>query len=144
VDEIVRSRMGQGWIPLGNQYSSVSFIGVSLESRIQVRWCVGLGGDRKVYIGVKHKYMFGGENMRSFSEWKTITIRKLLEMRKRYSDNGKILQDINVLVSKLQYLKARDLGAWLVLLHHAATDSPEFLELAPSVEELEEWFEKEE
>jgi len=81
---------------------------------------------------------------RSFSEWKTTTILKLLGMRKKYTGNEKILQDISVLITRLQYLKSRDLGMWLVLLHHAASDSPEFLELAPSIEELEEWFEKEE
>ena len=81
---------------------------------------------------------------RTFSEWKTLTIRKLIEMRKRYSDDEKILQDINVLISRLQYLKSRDLGMWLVLLHHASADLMEFLELAPEAEELEEWFTKEE
>jgi len=81
---------------------------------------------------------------RSFPEWKATVILRLLEMKKRYAGNEKIERDINVLITKLQYLKSRDLSAWLVLLHHAATDSPEFLELAPEAEELEEWFTKEE
>jgi len=81
---------------------------------------------------------------KSFSEWKTTTILKLLEMRKKYAENEKIIRDINILITKLQYLRARDLGTWLVLLHHAATDLPEFLKLAPEAEELEEWFTKEE
>jgi len=82
--------------------------------------------------------------MRSFSEWKATTILRLLGMRKKYTGNEKILQDINVLITKLQYLRARDLSMWLVLLHHASVDLDEFLELAPSIEELEQWFEKEE
>jgi len=81
---------------------------------------------------------------RSFSEWKAMVILRLLEMKRKYSSDEKILRDINVLLSKLQYLRVRDLSTWLVLLYHAASDLSEFLELLPRLEDLDEWFEKEE
>ena len=82
--------------------------------------------------------------VRSFSEWKTITISRLIEIKKKNTGDdirsNKIARDVDVLITKLQYLRARDLGTWLVLLYHASADSEEFLELAPTAEEIKEWF----
>ena len=80
---------------------------------------------------------------KSFSEWKTLTVSKLLEIKKKYSDNEKIARDVDILLTKLQYLRARDLATWMVTLHHASTDCSEFLEVLPSTEELKEWFKEE-
>jgi hypothetical protein len=78
-----------------------------------------------------------------FSEWKTLTAVKLLEIKKKYSSNEKIVRDVDILLTKLEYLRASDLAIWLVMLHHASTDCPEFLEVLPSIDELKEWFKEE-
>jgi len=81
---------------------------------------------------------------RSFSEWKTWTVTRLLEIKRKNIGNEKIARDVDILITKLQYLRARDLSTWLILLHHASVDCNEFLELLPTIEELESWFVKEE
>jgi len=82
--------------------------------------------------------------VRSFSEWKTITISRLIEIKRKNAGNEKIARDVDVLITRLQYLRARDLSTWLILLYHASADSKEFLELAPTVEEIQEWFKENE
>ena len=69
---------------------------------------------------------------------------KLLEIRAKYSGDEKIERDVEALLMKLQYLRLDALPSFLVLLHAASTDAPDFLELTPTSEEVEEWFEGEE
>jgi len=78
-----------------------------------------------------------------FSEWKTITIARLIEIKRRHEDNPKIVNDVNAILSKLHYAKVRDLSTILLYLHHASVDLKEFLELIPSKEEIMEWFKEE-
>jgi hypothetical protein len=79
---------------------------------------------------------------RSFSAWKSKTILRLLALKTKYKDNPKILQDIDILITKLQYLKLRDLHSYLALVHHASADTEEFLSILPAEEEIEEWFKR--
>ena len=55
--------------------------------------------------------------MRSFREWKATTIAKLLELERKYRDNKGALETIDVILSKMEYAKARDLASVLMLFH---------------------------
>jgi len=78
--------------------------------------------------------------VRSFSAWKSKATLRLLAMKTKYRDNPKVLQDIDVLITKIQYLKLRDLHSFLALVHETSKDAEEFLSILPSEEEVEEWF----
>jgi len=86
----------------------------------------------------------GAKKKRTFSEWKVWCAVKLLEIRAKYEGNEKIGRDVEALLVKLQYLRLDALPSFLVLLHAASVDAPDFLSLIPSSEEVEEWFEGEE
>jgi hypothetical protein len=77
---------------------------------------------------------------RSFSAWKSRVILRLLALKTKYKDNPKIAQDVDILVTKLQHLKLRDLHSYLALVHEASSDCEEFLSILPSEEEVEEWY----
>ena len=77
--------------------------------------------------------------MRSFREWKAVTISKLLELERKYRDNKGALETIDVILSKLEYAKARDLASVLMLFHHGSKVVPELLDLVPLAEEVEYW-----
>jgi len=78
--------------------------------------------------------------VRSFSAWKSKATLRLLAMKTKYRDNTKLLQDIDILITKLQYLKLRDLHSFLALVHETSKDAEEFLTILPSEEEIEEWY----
>jgi hypothetical protein len=80
--------------------------------------------------------------VRSFSAWKSKATLRLLAMKTKYRDDPKVLQDIDVLITKIQYLKLRDLASFLVLVHHVSADGEEFLSILPSEEEVEDWFQR--
>ena len=77
--------------------------------------------------------------MRSFREWKATTIAKLLELERKYAGNTRALETIDVILSKLEYAKARDLASVLMLFHHGSKVVPELLDLVPLAEEVEYW-----
>jgi len=85
-----------------------------------------------------------GAKKRTFSEWKVWCAVRLLEIRAKYEGNEKIGRDVEALLVKLQYLRLDALPSFLVLLHAASTDAPDFLELVPSSNEVAMWFEGEE
>jgi uncharacterized membrane protein len=80
--------------------------------------------------------------IRSFSAWKSKATLRLLALKTKYRDNPKIAQDIDTLITKLQYLRLRDLHSFFALVHEASSDCEEFLSILPSEEEVEEWFRK--
>ncbi|RLE95983.1 MAG: hypothetical protein DRJ96_07595, partial [Thermoprotei archaeon] len=67
--------------------------------------------------------------MRSFREWKAVTISRLLELERKYRNNAEALETIDVILSKLEYAKARDLASVLMLFHHGSKVVPELLDL---------------
>jgi len=77
---------------------------------------------------------------RSFSAWKSKATLRLLALKTKYKDDPKVLQDIDVLITKLQYLRLRDLHSYLALVHEASSDCEEFLSILPTEEEVEAWF----
>ena len=77
--------------------------------------------------------------MRGFNEWKTITIARLLELKKNYMENAKAIQTLDAIIYKVHYAKLRDLARVLFLLHAGSSDVPELLDLLPTTEEVEEW-----
>jgi len=79
--------------------------------------------------------------MRSFSQWKTEAVLRLLEINAKHRDQ-RVQETVNVLLTKLHYLRVRDLSSFLVLVYHAANLTEEFLHLLPSQEEVREWFER--
>jgi hypothetical protein len=79
---------------------------------------------------------------RTFSAWKAWCAARLVEIA-RNAQGEKVKRDAELLLTKLQYLRLESLPSFLVLLHAAAADDPCFLDLAPSTEEVEEWFAQE-
>jgi hypothetical protein len=79
---------------------------------------------------------------RSFSAWKSEATLRLLAMKTKCKDNPKVLQDIDILITKLQYLKLRNLNGFLALVHEVSKDAEEFLSILPSEEEVRKWFQR--
>jgi len=79
---------------------------------------------------------------RSFNQWKVEAALRLLEIKVHYRDNRRVQETVDALITKLHYLKLRDLASFLVLLHHASSVAEEFLLLLPSQEEVQAWFER--
>ena len=79
---------------------------------------------------------------RTFSEWKAWCAVRLLEIRAKYSGDEKVARDVEVLLTKLQYLRLEALPSFLLLLHAASVDAADFLELIPLSSEVEKWFER--
>jgi len=80
---------------------------------------------------------------RSFSQWKAEAALRLLAIKAAHRDDQEVIRTVDTLVTRLHYLKVRDLASFLVLVHHAATLTEEFLLLLPSQEEVREWFSEE-
>ncbi|MEM4409687.1 MAG: hypothetical protein QXI19_13195 [Candidatus Caldarchaeum sp.] len=78
-----------------------------------------------------------------FREWKAKTMTALISLAREASDE-KIKNDIDALMRKLSYLKSRDLSMFLSDLYHAAVDEPKLLNLAPTSEQVEAWFSRDE
>ena len=76
---------------------------------------------------------------RGFQQWKVWAAARLIEMVRTASDE-KVRRDAEMLLTRLQYLRLESLPSFLVTLHAAATDDQRFLDLAPSPEEIDEWF----
>jgi len=76
---------------------------------------------------------------RTFPEWKIWCAARLLEIKAKYSGDEKVARDVEVLLAKLQYLRLEALPSFLVLLHAASVDAADFLELAPTSEEVVRW-----
>jgi len=81
--------------------------------------------------------------MRSFNQWKVEAALRLLEIKAIHRGNQEVVRAVDTLLTKLHYLKLRDLASFLVLLHHASSVAEEFLLLLPSQEEVREWFREE-
>jgi hypothetical protein len=77
---------------------------------------------------------------KDFNEWKTYTIAKLIELSKKYSEEGndKAVSDINFLLGKLQPLRSRDLSSFLYYVHIAIRDTKlnELYDIIPSSDEV--------
>lgn len=74
--------------------------------------------------------------------WKTLMMRRLLELKKKYQNNQEIIENIDALIKKLYYLKSRDIVAFLKLLNDMSKEAPELLELLPKEEEIRAWMTK--
>ena len=79
--------------------------------------------------------------MRSFQQWKVWASAKLVEMA-RTAKEDKVRRDAELLLVKIQYLRLEGLPSFLVTLHTASQDDPAFLEIAPTPEEVETWFQE--
>jgi len=79
---------------------------------------------------------------RSFSQWKAEAALRLLAIKAAHHDDQEVIRTVDTLITKLHYLKVRDVASFLILVYHAATLTEEFLLLLPSQEEVREWFER--
>uniref|UniRef100_A0A7J3X5D4 Uncharacterized protein n=1 Tax=Thermofilum pendens TaxID=2269 RepID=A0A7J3X5D4_THEPE len=77
---------------------------------------------------------------RSFHEWKAWAAAKLIEIAQKYPSSEKVRRDAEALLMRLQYLRVEALPSFLAMVHAAASDCGEFLEVAPTSEEVEKWF----
>ena len=71
-----------------------------------------------------------------FNEWKTLTLTKLIRLSRKYKDDKRKYQILDTLITKLQYLKLRDLGTFLAMLHKASQDMQEIENIIPIEEEV--------
>jgi hypothetical protein len=71
-----------------------------------------------------------------FNEWKTLTMTKLIRLSRKYQDDKKKYQVLDMLIIKLQHLKLRDLGTFLTMLHKASQDIEEIDDIIPIEEEV--------
>jgi len=67
-----------------------------------------------------------------FSEWKRKVMSILVEIAHSHELDVKAKQTLHELISKLNYLRFRDLAGFLAALHNATTDVPS---LSPFVAE---------
>jgi pantothenate kinase-related protein Tda10 len=81
--------------------------------------------------------------IRDFYAWKAQAMVKLLAIKAAHKDNPKIAQDVDTLITKLQYLKVKELSSFIATVYHASNDTEDFLMVLPTEEEIEAWFEKE-
>jgi len=78
----------------------------------------------------------------SFNKWKTVAMRKLIELSEIYKNDPKRHDTIEVLINKLRYLRSRDLNSFLYLLHNVAKDIPEVKDILPRQDEVEKMMER--
>ena len=78
---------------------------------------------------------------RTFQQWKAWCAARLVEIAKDARDE-RVRRDADMLLTRIQYLRLEGLPSFLVTLHAAAADDPAFLELAPTPEEVERWFQE--
>jgi len=81
--------------------------------------------------------------MSAFNRWKAQTMARLIEIKQKYADNRKVAQDVQAIITRLEYARSRDLPQILALLHHASADAPEFLQLVPTADEVAKMYEGE-
>jgi len=77
--------------------------------------------------------------VRSFNEWKTVTISKLIELKRKYANEPKKRDLLSMVLMKVHYAKKRDLGTLLYYMDLASQEIPEMTELIPSSEEISKW-----
>jgi len=82
---------------------------------------------------------------RSFSEWKTTLMNRLIRLYSELEGEEKAQKDLDILITKLQYLKLRDLSSFLSLLHIVikAHGLKELVNYLPTEEEIYGWFGRE-
>jgi hypothetical protein len=77
---------------------------------------------------------------KDFNEWKTYTVAFLIELSKKYAEEGneKAVNDINFLLGKLQPLRSRDLGNFLYYVHIVIRDTKlkELYDIVPGSNEV--------
>ena len=78
--------------------------------------------------------------VRSFSTWKAQAVLRLLAIKAEHRD-PKVRETVDALMAKLLRLRARDLAAFLILVHNAAMLTDDFLSLLPTEEEVKTWSE---
>jgi hypothetical protein len=73
-----------------------------------------------------------------FGEWKTLAMHKLLLLYDKYKNDPNIAKDLDVLITKLQNLRARDLSSFLAYVHivRRSKGLDELVSIIPSESEL--------
>lgn len=71
-----------------------------------------------------------------FSEWKTLTIRKLLELKSENKNN----EIIDEAIKKVHSAKVRDLSTVIYFFYTHSKEIPELLNLLPPQDVLEQFF----
>ncbi|MEM4566570.1 MAG: hypothetical protein QXD49_08250 [Archaeoglobaceae archaeon] len=75
-----------------------------------------------------------------FSEWKAVTLARLLELRDKYAENAKVVGVIDNLIKKVHAAKTRDLSSLIFLFYEHRNEVPELTGLLPPREVLEQFF----
>ena len=82
-----------------------------------------------------------GDNVmrwKNFSEWKAYATTTLIHLKQKYADNQKVVADLNYLLTKLHYIRSRDLSNFLLWVHTVLRDDgvSELLDIIPTKEEI--------
>ena len=75
---------------------------------------------------------------KDFGEWKAYATATLIHLKQKYRDNQKAISDINILLTKLHYLRGRDLSNFLLWVHTVIRDDGinELMEIIPTQDEI--------
>ncbi|MEM2351682.1 MAG: hypothetical protein QXT26_04665 [Thermoproteota archaeon] len=77
--------------------------------------------------------------LRTFSEWKTLTIQRLIQLYDS-TENPKTKNDIIAIIDRLHYARLRDLSTVLSYIFSASKNVPDLRKIIPSEEEIEAWW----
>jgi len=82
----------------------------------------------------------------SFSKWKILLMRELVELRSSYENDEKLTTSLDSLINELRYARVRDLARILFNIHLLlrAYDLPTLKGYIPPAEAIESWLDKEE
>ena len=75
---------------------------------------------------------------KNFNEWKAYATATLIHLKQKYADNQKVVSDLNYLLTKLRYLRSRDLSNFLLWCHTIIRDDDvkELLDIIPTQKEI--------
>jgi len=77
--------------------------------------------------------------VRTFAEWKAVSIAQLMALRRKYADSAEVLREIQNLISRIRYARLESLPALLATVEKLLSAVPELEAIVPSTEEIETW-----
>jgi hypothetical protein len=77
--------------------------------------------------------------MRTFAEWKAVSVAQLMALRRKYADKPDALRELENIISRIRYARLESLPALLAAVEKHLPAIPELETIVPSVEEIETW-----
>ena len=77
--------------------------------------------------------------MRSFAEWKAVSMAQLMALRRKHQGRPEVLRELENLVSRIRYASPESLPAVLAAVEKLLPAVPELETIVPEAEEVETW-----